>query len=438
MHGDFSRLTFQPGKHNTAVLSQQGRLRLDAEDNEQAAIQAHLARRLTMDLIGPHAGPCADLGFTLTRTEGGDEPDLTIGPGRYYVDGILCDATRADGGAWTYLTQPDAFIDPDTDRLPDNGCFLVYLRVRERVVSAIEDPDLQEKALGPALPGTTLRLRVSWQVLVARDFEPKDFESVQAAFKAWAEDKRTHHSLAAVGVERPGNASDNPCIINPDAAYRGPENQLYRIEVHRSGAAGTATFKWSRDNGSAVYTISEVEGDWVTVTGSTDDKMLPEVEDWVEVVDDTALRDAEPGPLLQVVDVDFGGRRVRLSGPPADGVGRDAARHPYLRRWDQRAAGRGGPKLSGGAVPIVEDEWIPLEQGVQVKFGLEGSYRTGEYWTVAARTLDGDVEWPEADGQRVLLPPFGPDEHLAPLKWFEPNGEEQDLRMQFDPIAKPV
>ena len=26
MHGDFSRLTFQPGKHHTAVLSQQGRL----------------------------------------------------------------------------------------------------------------------------------------------------------------------------------------------------------------------------------------------------------------------------------------------------------------------------------------------------------------------------------------------------------------------------
>ncbi|GGK74615.1 DUF6519 domain-containing protein [Mangrovihabitans endophyticus] len=437
MHGDFSRLTFRPGKHHTAVLSQQGRLRLDAEDNEHTAIQAYRTRRLTADLLGPHAGPAADLGFALVRTDEGDHPDLTIGPGRYYVDGILCDATRPDGSAWTYLTQPDAFIDPDTDGLPDDG-FLVYLRAREVVVNAIEDPDLHEKALGPALPGTTLRLRVAWQVLVATDFDTGGFETIPEAFEAWAQDKRTHHSLASVGVERPGNANDDPCITNPDAAYRGPENQLYRIEVHRGGAAGTATFKWSRDNGSAVYAIGGFESEWVTVTGSTDDKMLPEVEDWVEVVDDTAVRGGEPGPLLQVVDVDFGGRRVRLSAVPADEVGRDPARHPYLRRWDQRAGGRGGPKLSGGAVPIVEDEWIALEQGVQVKFGAEGTYRTGEYWTAAARTLDGDVEWPEADGERVLLPPAGPDEHLAPLTWFRRDRQAQDLRMRFEPISRPV
>jgi Family of unknown function (DUF6519) len=437
MHGDFSRLTFQPGKHHTAVLSQQGRLRLDADDNEQAAIQAYLARRATMDLIGPYAGPAADLGFTLARTDEGDHPDLTIGPGRYYVDGILCDATRPDGGSWTYLTQPDAVIDPDHDGLPDNP-FLAYLRVRERVVSAIEDPGLHEKALGPSLPGTTLRLRVAWQVLVAADFDRGNFETVREAFEAWAADRRTPRSRAAFGVERPGNSHDDPCIADPEAAYRGPENQLYRVEVHRGGAAGTATFKWSRDNGSAVYAVSGLEGAWATVTGSTDDKTLPEVEDWVEVLDDTVARGDEPGPLLQVVDVDFGGRRVRLSGAPPDELGRDPARHPYLRRWDQRAAGRGGRNLTSGAVPIVENEWIPLEQGVQVRFGGEGAYRTGEYWTVAARTLDGDVEWPEADGDRVLLPPAGPEEHLAPLVWFQPNGEAQDLRMLFDPISRPV
>ena len=437
MHGDFSRLTFQPGKHHTAVLSQQGRLRLDAEDNEQAAIQAYLARRLTVDLVGPYAGPAGDLGFGLDRSDEGDHPDLTIGPGRYYVDGVLCDATRPDGSSWTYLSQPDAFVDPDTEGLPDNG-FLAYLRVQERVVSAIEDPGLHEKALGPSLPGTTLRLRVAWQVRVATDFDPRGFETVREAAEAWARDHSAHRSLAAVGVERPADATDDPCVIDPEAAYRGPENQLYRIEVHRGGTAGTATFKWSRDNGSAVYTIHEIEGEWVTVTGSTDDKMLPEVEDWVEVVDDTAVRGDEPGPLLQVVDVDFGARRVRLSGPPADGVGRDPARHPYLRRWDQRAGGRGGPKLSGGAVPLVEGQWIPLEQGVQVRFGVEGIYRTGEYWTAAARTLDGDVEWPEADGERVLLRPAGPEEHLAPLAWFQPNGETQDLRMGFEPISRPV
>jgi hypothetical protein len=436
MHGDFSRLTFQPDKHHTAVLSQQGRLRLDADDNEQAAIQTFLARRQTVDLIGQHAGPQDRLGFAIARADGGPEPDLTIGAGHYYVDGILCDATRPDGTEWTYWSQPDAYLDQERDELPDAG-FLLYLRVRERVVSAVEDADLQEKALGPALPGTTLRLRVAWQVLVARDFAPRG-KNIRVAFDEWVRNRRTSTCRAAVRVERPEGADDDPCVVDPEAAYRGPENQLYRIEVHHGGAAGAATFKWSRDNGSVVYAVRELEGEWVTVIGSSDDKPLPEVEDWVEVVDDSTQRDAEPAPLLQVVDVDFGARRVRLSGVPASGLGRDPARHPYLRRWDQRTPGRGAPRPVGGALPIVEDEWLTLEQGVQVRFQAGGGYRPGQYWTVAARTLDGRVEWPEADGEPAMRPPAGPDVHYAPLMWFPPRGQAADLRMRFAPISVPV
>jgi Family of unknown function (DUF6519) len=51
MHGDFSRLTFRPGKGYSAVLSQQGRLQLDADINEQAAIQLHALRQVAADLI---------------------------------------------------------------------------------------------------------------------------------------------------------------------------------------------------------------------------------------------------------------------------------------------------------------------------------------------------------------------------------------------------
>jgi hypothetical protein len=34
--------------------------------------------------------------------------------------------------------------------------------------------------------------------------------------------------------------------------YTGAENRLYRIEIHRGGAAGAATFRWSRDNNATV------------------------------------------------------------------------------------------------------------------------------------------------------------------------------------------
>ena len=51
MKGDFTRDTFTPGKHFSRVLAQQGRVTVDADSNEQAAILLHYLRTLTRDLI---------------------------------------------------------------------------------------------------------------------------------------------------------------------------------------------------------------------------------------------------------------------------------------------------------------------------------------------------------------------------------------------------
>ena len=56
MYGDFSRVLDPRSGHYSAVLAQQGRLLLDAELNEQAAIVLDYLRRLTIDLVGPFAG----------------------------------------------------------------------------------------------------------------------------------------------------------------------------------------------------------------------------------------------------------------------------------------------------------------------------------------------------------------------------------------------
>jgi hypothetical protein len=58
MKADFSRDTFNPLKHFSRVLMQQGRVQLDADWNEQTpAILLHYLRSLGADLIGPHGGP---------------------------------------------------------------------------------------------------------------------------------------------------------------------------------------------------------------------------------------------------------------------------------------------------------------------------------------------------------------------------------------------
>ena len=53
MQGDFSRNTFDPTKHFSRVLMQQGRVQLDADWNELNAIVFHYLRTLARDVYGP-------------------------------------------------------------------------------------------------------------------------------------------------------------------------------------------------------------------------------------------------------------------------------------------------------------------------------------------------------------------------------------------------
>ncbi|WP_380283535.1 DUF6519 domain-containing protein [Kitasatospora purpeofusca] len=466
MHADFSRLTFRPGKHYSAVLTQQGRVQLDADANEQAAIERHQLRTLAADLIGRHGGPAAAAGFAIGHLPGNhDVDDLTIGGGRYYVDGVLCEADRPepapavpdddspDGddlrpapAGWTYWDQPDAYRDQERpeDRLPGEFPFLVYLKVWERSVTAVEDPEIREAALGAAMPDTAARAKVVWQVLALPASElsvPEGggADQVREAFDAWAEAHERPACSLAARARRPERASEDPCLAHPEAAYRGPENQLYRVEVHRGGSAeGGATFKWSRENGSVVLPIASVEGVWVDLTSlGDDDKLGLSVGDRVEVADSAYVSRTEPADLLQVEETDLPGRRVRLSAEPAPQTARLPERHPFLRRWDHRAPrGRSALPLSGGALPLQEGTWLDLEDGVQVYFRPCGTYTRGDHWLIPARTATGSVEWPQnAAGTPLLHPPTGPHLHHAPLAWITAPTTTLDLRRTFTPLA---
>ncbi|REK87663.1 hypothetical protein DY245_25570 [Streptomyces inhibens] len=506
MHADLSRNTFRPERHYSAVVAQQGRVQLDADANEQTAIQLFQARTLAADLIGRHGGPRDATGFKITLRGGSRElDDLVIGGGRYYVDGILCDATRPqpgvpvpaqgaadaggkdgaadkdgpDGGdgagepaappaTWTYWDQPDGFRDPERpgDRLPTAFPYLAYLKVWERIVTAAEDPALREVALGSAMPDTAARTKVVWQVLplpasaleLTADNPPID--DIRAAFARWAQKASTPGSRLAARSERPDHADEDPCLVSPDARYRGPENQLYRVEVHDGGSAKDATFKWSRENGSVTFPVDELDGTWVELaTLGSDGKLDLNVGDRVEFVDTGYTSRGEALPLLRVEELDLPGRRVRLSDEPAPGVGRRPELHPFLRRWDHhessqktvrrgsghlparaepRAWGRAG-RLKHGALPVEEGGWLPLEDGVEVYFATGGHYRTGDFWVIPARTTTGGVEWPTDAARRPLLrDPVGIAVHFAPLAWVAGEQAEPDLRLAFRPLSASI
>jgi hypothetical protein len=469
MHADLSRLTFRPERHYSAVVAQQGRVQLDADTNEQTAIHLHQARTLAADLIGQHGGPREACGFRIEYVGGRHDIDtLYIHGGRYYVDGILCDAYRPAPGTpvpdeeaeeqetseppayWTYWDQPDGFRDPEKpgDRLPSpaQSPFVVYLKVWERAVTAAEDPALREVALGAALPDTAARVKVVWQALPLslaelriEETDPAK-EAVRAAFDQWAARQSAPSARLAARSERPDHADDDPCLVKPDARYRGPENQLYRVEVHEGGEAKDATFKWSRENGSVVFPVDELDGTWVRLASlGHDDKLDLDVGDHVEFTDTAYASRLETLPLPRVEELDLPGRRVRLSAEPEPGVGRLPHLQPFLRRWDHH----GGPRrkgrttqLRGGAVPVTEGEWLHLEDGVEVYFAQGATYRTGDHWIIPARTATGGVQWPADPARRPLLQaPAGIARHFAPLALVQGEQGAVDLRYAFGALA---
>src|ERR671931_527971 len=89
MKADLTRSTFRPAKHYDGVRMQQGRVQVDADWNEQVDIDAYLDETTRVDVIGRTGAPQGDAGFGVGTTPDGS--DLTLGPGRIYVDGVLCE-----------------------------------------------------------------------------------------------------------------------------------------------------------------------------------------------------------------------------------------------------------------------------------------------------------------------------------------------------------
>jgi hypothetical protein len=388
------------------------------------------------------------LGEEAARGQGTSAPsargpcDFAIGFGHYYVDGILVEnlpEPRCGQGGEprpvTYRRQPDYPLGPD-DRLREGRRYLVYLDVWERHETHLHAPGIREPALGG--PDTSTRARVVWQVKVADESRCEPWEGAscdEILGRLVAESPRCLRARARVP-----DTGEDPCIIRPDARYRGAENQLYRVQIHQGGEAGShggshgATFTWSRDNGSVVFGIRSLQGQIAELdTLGPDTARTLHEGDWVEVLDDGMELRGEPGVMARVDAVD----RVRFQVTLAPAQGSELppfrpARTPLLRRWEQGSE----------ALPVREGKWIDLEDGVQVHFEPGGRYRTGDHWLIPARAATGDVLWPleeEASGAVPrALPPRGPRHHHAPLARIRVDQEgrvhcEHDCRCVLRP-----
>ncbi len=452
MGGDYTRLTFDPRDNHAGVLMQQGRVQLDADWNELVEVLDRRWRAETIDIIGRCTVPRETPDGFRIEVSGGS---LTIGRGRIYVHGLLTEnhgkePLEVDAGLGERRgTRPVPYAEqpylPNPPQLPAGGPHLVYLDVWQREVTWLEEPDLVEKAVGV---DTATRLQTVWQVRVHEDVgEAVTCATPEDQIPGWQDLTRPSAgrlTTAAVGVP----SSDDPCVISPNGGYRGKENQLYRVEIHQGGPQGTASFKWSRDNGSVATAVTAINAarDQLTVLRTGRDPVLRFAPgQWVEVTDDRREFAGQPGEMRKVQGVDEVRQVITLSADLPSGAfdASDPSRHTRVRRWDQMDPVRdpngnivANLDASDGVIPVpapaTPASAIILEDGVQITFTTDppdGVFRAGDYWVFAARTADASVE----PLQQAL--PRGTRHHYCRLAVVTFPDTASDCRVLWPPDA---
>ena len=387
MKGDFSRWAFNPTERYSSVRLQQGRVALDSEWNEQARIDDRLRRAALDDIIGGCCVPSSmPDSFRVSVANG----QIRVAPGRIWVEGILCESDATQ-------TLP----------LPQGpGRHLVYLEVFERHVTGVEDPQIIEVALGG--PDTATRTKTIVRARVA----PVGGDASCATLGDWAPPDRTTGQLTASTGAQP---ADTPCVVPAQAGYAGLENQLYRVEIQRSGTVGQQpppTFKWSRDNGSVLSRWLDVDGDELVLpTPGVDDVLGFQDNRWVELGHDGLDATGAAGTLVEVIGRrtdSLGLFRLRFDAHGQAVPDPATLSHPKVRRWDQDQGS--DPSLGGVPVPAAGVA-TSIEGGIEVRFSA-GFYRSGDHWMIPARTFSGtstgDILWPrDSNGVALAQPPHG-------------------------------
>ncbi len=417
MKSDISRDTFQSANKYSSVRMQQGRVLVDADWNEQVDIRAYQDRLAAADGVGESGAPARDAGLELSAISGGS--DLSAAPGRYYIEGIPVETAAAV--AFTAQAELPGYALPTED-----GVYLAYAETREALITALEDPELRD----PALSGydTTTRSRSLLQLKLLRDGNVGDTPDCLAESPAWlafrdgeSVEQRARLKARLRPNETTGQAGE----------YSGEQNALYRVEIHRGGAGGAATFKWSRANAAEVLEWTAQNGDLLSVRSETPRRGYFAPGDWLELLDESFELVGRSGGLVQILADDGDTLRIKAdSYIPFDGGAAALDISEFngglrkIRRWSM--SGETGELT----VPADPTEYIAIEYGLELAFtnenanGGSGEFRTGDAWLIPARAITRDIEWPVQSGsgdnaENDFAPPMFPRFAFARLAYVQ-------------------
>ncbi|HND29560.1 MAG TPA: hypothetical protein PLA94_06150, partial [Myxococcota bacterium] len=317
-------------------------------------------------------------------------------------------------------------------RRPGAQRVVAYLEARERVVSPQEDPGLAEVALGRG-QDTTWRTKVQWRVGHV-DIGSADEQQVVMAFaQAISSGSKLGTTVDA------GQNNLDPCAIRSEEGYSGPENRLYRVEVHRPGALGVATLLWSRDNASRRQPFQILPGNsriGVAADGPLRDGELVELRGSIH--EETVAAEAQlvggrlhPAPAVPGI----------LALLDDQGLAEDGLTRIFLLRQPQNpsllvplSAANLGSKLvvtrwEGLILTAAGSSEYVVEEGLKIKVS-GGEFRTGEAWTIVARRALPTVQAP--------APAPSPEIHRSPLAILVKTGTVWEVERWLDGRFAPL
>ena len=485
---DLTRSIFEPRKRYAGVRMQQGRVVLDDDHNEGGDLAAEDARRTRLDVIGPSGSP--DDGFKIENaTLAAGLVDFDIRAGTMYVGGV---PVRLDHDT-TLAGQPDWVCIANADRAQAAGqpADVAYLEVWQQPVSAEEDRELFEPALGG--PDTTVRLRtmarVRRQGVTATSCAEAWAEVVDAldtdGIGTWNPDTCELETDLRLLVEYVvGGVPEDLCSPSVTAGYLGAENQAIRVQiVDRLGGAGTGELTWSYNNTAPLYRAHLVSDTVVALeTLPRDEAHWPLLGQTVEILpwsavlvpdgDPSALHgevlgdgDGRASPDTEGAMVSLGGGHLsRLAssydvtthqitldsavpggfntrgavhvaaGIDTDRNGDDRSALVFVRVWD-----RGSDLASAARLAWTAGSPLTLgNSGINVT--ITGDQVGGDaHWIIGARpnTPDQVLPWAFEDGsgrapngvRRFLVP-------LAVVTWSGEIGAIHDCRETFHPLTR--
>ena len=422
MGADRARRSFDGGRMYRSVVSQQGRVTLEADANEAEEIRAEASRAELVDLVGPTGAPAAGFEISVPPQAPAVGPfDFGIGEGAIYVGGMRVvqpsptSYEQQKSSDWRDFPAGALGADPaPSTQLPFDE--VVYLAVTEQEVSAVEDRVLREVALGG--PDTAARTRLVQRVLRARATTERCEESFVRAVTATpgvgfdpTTMRVTTSGRLKAGVA-PAPADPEPCEPTAQSGFLGAENQLIRVQV-----TGDRSLLWGYDNASFLYRgVLQPDRRTIELGGLPVDVFhRPGPGQWVEVLevavdlgDDERIA-AGHGLPFAIDDYDATANAIRLSGTVPAGIDADL----FVRVWENRLTFAGNGTTS-------TELTLADGSGIGVLVLTKGTAVPGDYWMIGVRPSTPAAILP-ARLQAEFQPPDGPNRWataLATIHWL--------------------